>query len=154
MFVIIIWPFIGHFSINVYICKTKDEFTMINSDKFAERLKLILDFYQLSASGVAEKIEVQKSSISHLRSGRNKPSLDFVMKVVKNFEEVELYWLHNGKGKFPNTQVNSGENLNRLKLSEEIVKSKSFEPLGSNSVKEIERIVVFYKDGTFKNYLP
>ena len=57
-----------------------------------------MDYYNESASSFAEKIGVQRSSISHILSGRNKPSLDFVLKVLSSFPEVELYWLLNGKG--------------------------------------------------------
>lgn len=74
---------------------------MINSEAFAKRLEEILKYYDLSASSFAEKIDVGRASISHILSGRNKPSLDFVMKIVKEFSEVELYWLINGKGQFP-----------------------------------------------------
>ena len=61
---------------------------MINNSEFAERLTSIMKSYQLSASAFADKIQVPRSSISHLLSGRNKPSLDFVLKVVKEFDEV------------------------------------------------------------------
>ncbi|MDX1719117.1 MAG: helix-turn-helix transcriptional regulator, partial [Salegentibacter mishustinae] len=74
---------------------------MVNTEDFSKRLHRILEFYELSAAGFADKIEVGRSSISHILSGRNKPSLDFVMKIVKSFPEVELYWLLNGKGSFP-----------------------------------------------------
>ena len=74
---------------------------MINNVEFADRLKHVMEYYQLSASAFADRIQVQRSSISHLLSGRNKPSLDFVLRVIKEFEEVELYWLLNGKGTFP-----------------------------------------------------
>ena len=78
---------------------------MVNVEKFAERLNIIMDFYELSAALFAEKIEVQRSSISHILSGRNKPSLDFVLKILKEFPEVELYWLLNGVGDFPNEVI-------------------------------------------------
>ena len=58
---------------------------MINDSEFSKRLKLVMEYYQLSASAFADKIGVQRSSISHLLSGRNKPSLDFVLKVIKEF---------------------------------------------------------------------
>ncbi len=76
---------------------------MVNNLDFAKRLKAVLEYYHLSASAFATKIGVQRSSISHLLSGRNRPSLDFVLKVLDVFEEVELYWLLNGKGTFPKT---------------------------------------------------
>lgn len=120
---------------------------MINNTEFADRLRRIMDYYQLSASGFAERIQVQRSSISHLLSGRNKPSLDFVMRVVKEFEEVELYWLLNGKGAFPN--ASDVQEAPTTKTSHEV---KSPPPI--DGPKKIERIVVFYTDGSFKAYLP
>lgn len=129
---------------------------MINSDAFANRLKKIMEYYQLSSSAFAERIRVQRSSISHLLSGRNKPSLDFVLKVTKEFNEVELYWLLNGKGNFPSVSSPISESIDSENNS--IVKkndlSKSFKPsqLSSNN-KNIDRIVIFYSDGTFSEYL-
>ena len=85
---------------------------MINSENFTKRLQQIIDFYSLSASSFADKIGVQRSSISHILSGRNRPSLDFVMKTLASFPEVDLYWLLNGKGKFPKTIEDEPENNN------------------------------------------
>ena len=71
---------------------------MINSEDFAKRLEKVIDFYSETASSFAEKIGVQRSSISHILSGRNKPSLDFVLKILSVYPEVELHWILNGKG--------------------------------------------------------
>ena len=136
---------------------------MINNSEFAERLRRIMDYYQVSASSFADRIQVQRSSISHLLSGRNKPSLDFVMRVVKEFDEVELYWLLNGKGTFPSTdtpaveatpptvQESKPQESNPQELRRQELQSQA---KSSSSEKSIERIVVFFKDGTFKAYLP
>lgn len=122
---------------------------MINSVKFTERLQKVIDFYGETASSFAEKIGVQRSSISHILSGRNKPSLDFVMKVLHSYPEVELYWLLNGKGDFPSeSKLSKSENPNLTKPNHEIKTSKR------ESDSEIEKIVVFYRDGTFKSYKP
>ena len=111
--------------------------------------------YQLSASAFADKIQVPRSSISHLLSGRNKPSLDFVLKVVKEFDEVELYWLLNGKGTFPKSNTSSP--ALKQALPETLVKSKPVTDLPQNESmvpsKKIERIVMFFDDGTFKEYI-
>ena len=64
---------------------------MINNREFTNRLQKIIDFNDETASSFAEKIGVQRSSISHILSGRNKPSLDFVMKVLHTYPDVELY---------------------------------------------------------------
>lgn len=82
---------------------------MINTDDFVKRLETIFEYYSLTASSFADKINVQRSCISHLLSGRNKPSLDFILKVMENFPEVELLWLLNGKGNFPKSENQNSE---------------------------------------------
>jgi transcriptional regulator with XRE-family HTH domain len=74
---------------------------MVNIDDFVKRLESLLEYYNLNASSFADKIGVQRSSLSHLLSGRNKPSLDFILKILEVFPEVDLYWILNGKGTFP-----------------------------------------------------
>ena len=119
---------------------------MIHNLDFANRLNKVMDYYQLSAAAFADKINVQRSSISHLLSGRNKPSLDFVLKVLDEFKEVELYWLLNGKGNFPKKEDATTTTP---------LKSDSAQILAQNSsTKEIDSIIIFYNDGTFKNYVP
>ena len=129
---------------------------MVNIEKFAERLKIVMDHYELSAALFAEKIEVQRSSISHILSKRNKPSLEFVLKVLNVFPEVELFWLLNGVGQFPK-KIERPTPTPSLPISA-INKELSTQTGKSNVVKKnselIERIVVFYSDGTFKNYIP
>ena len=58
---------------------------MINTEDFIKRLQKVIDYYGESASSFAEKIGVQRSSISHILSGRNKPSLDFILKSISLF---------------------------------------------------------------------
>lgn len=135
---------------------------MVNTEKFAARLNKILDYYDLSAAAFADKIDVGRSSISHILSGRNKPSLEFVMKVVKNFPEVELYWLLNGKGKFPaDSEIPSGISSETEKRQTSPLRFSAIEknqppenipaslPSVSSSGKQIQKIVIFYTDGSF-----
>ncbi|RKE95287.1 helix-turn-helix domain-containing protein [Ichthyenterobacterium magnum] len=123
---------------------------MINTQNFAKRLQKVIDFYGETASSFSEKIGVQRSSISHILSGRNKPSLDFVMKVLASFPEVELYWLLNGKGHFPTQEKKEIEKtITKPKFAQEI-EIKPSAALSNN--KSIERIVIFYKDGSFKSF--
>ncbi|MGV4530042.1 helix-turn-helix transcriptional regulator [Ornithobacterium rhinotracheale] len=53
----------------------------------------ILEVYNLNAAEFAEKIDVQRSSISHILSGRNNPSLDFLLKVKEKFPELRWEYL-------------------------------------------------------------
>lgn len=133
---------------------------MVNSEAFAKRLEQLFTYYDLNASSFAEKIEVGRASISHLLSGRNKPSLDFVLKVVQTFPEVELYWLLNGKGKFPkeNTTAQPAptstlppvENLNPS--NDETPKKAEVENQSLIKGKKIKQIVLLYTDGTFETF--
>jgi len=112
---------------------------MVNNVDFIKRLQKVLLHHQLSAANFADLIAVQRSSISHILSGRNKPSLDFVLKVTSKFTDVDLYWLLHGKGSFP-------------------AKDTAHSPAPTNTVtentfsKKIQRIVVFYEDGSFQEY--
>ena len=124
---------------------------MINSEDFAKRLEKVIDFYSETASSFAEKIGVQRSSISHILSGRNKQSLDFVLKILSVYPEVELYWILNGKGEFPS--VPKSEIIQPTPISQisETVLPKEISSKKSTN-KTIERIVIFYSDGTFKSF--
>ena len=118
---------------------------MVNSAEFINRLKEVMDYHHLSATLFAEKIAVQRSSISHILSGRNKPSLDFILKITNTFKDVDIYWLLNGKGSFPKEDTKNNNTPTTL-FSQEKEVDLSKQP------KSIQRIVVFYTDGTFEEY--
>ncbi|THD30821.1 helix-turn-helix transcriptional regulator [uncultured Flavobacterium sp.] len=126
---------------------------MVNTEDFIKRLEKILDYYNLTASSFADKIGVQRSSISHLLSGRNKPSLDFILKILDVFPEIDLYWILNGKGSFPknNEEDNAAPTLSDTD-EKQPVNFKKEETIIKNDT--IERIVIFYKNGAFKEYRP
>ncbi|MDA8971301.1 helix-turn-helix transcriptional regulator [Flavobacteriaceae bacterium] len=131
---------------------------MVNTSNFSKRLQKILDFYGVTATLFSEKIAFNRSTISHLLSGRNKPSLEFVMKVLQTYPEVDLYWLLYGKGSFPtplnkvNTQIKATNKQNTLPGVE--AENSVFEnmALKNSNTSAIERIILCYKDGTFKQY--
>ncbi|CAM4157180.1 helix-turn-helix transcriptional regulator [Flavobacterium antarcticum] len=152
---------------------------MLNTEDFIKRLEFIMDHYSLSASSFADKIGVQRSSISHLLSGRNKPSLDFVMKILDLFPELNLYWFLDGKGSYlknDSEQISVEEAQNTptpifeevKKEEESAMKVENAEELKSDnppssyanllnqnsSTKQIDTIVFFYNDGTFYDYKP
>ncbi|RKT00782.1 helix-turn-helix transcriptional regulator [Flavobacterium sp. 123] len=151
---------------------------MVNIEDFIKRLEIMLDYYNLSASSFADKIGVQRSSLSHLLSGRNKPSLDFILKILAVFPDVDLYWILNGKGSFPKNEdnpTNDNEELLKAKiptpsivemipenLFSEITNLPNIDSKETKSIStpkspyssEVEKIVFFYKNGTFKVFNP
>ena len=66
---------------------------MLNTDAFLRRLEQLMENQQLNAAAFAEKIGVQRSSVSHILSRRNKPSLEFILKVQAEFAEADFDWL-------------------------------------------------------------
>lgn len=68
--------------------------TMVN------RINEILKRYNLSAAKFADKLGVPRSTISHILSERNKPSLEFIQKVLTQYPEISTTWLIKGEGSF------------------------------------------------------
>ena len=131
---------------------------MVNTEEFTNRLNKIMGYYDLSAASFADKIDVGRSSISHLLSGRNKPSLDFVMKIVQAFPEVELYWLLNGKGNFPRKETPANQAPpsvpNSAPSKSDLFSEPEQETVGDKETpkKKIEKVIIFYSDGSFAAY--
>lgn len=123
------------------------------------RIQTVIDHFELSVSAFADEIGVQRSSISHLLNGRNKPSLDFVMKLVNTYPEVDLYWLLKGEGSFPKKVSDEIKNENtgttegfKERASEDVKMNGS--DIGQHLDRDTEpyKIVFFYSDGTFRTF--
>lgn len=66
--------------------------------EFNDRITKVIEYTELTPAEFAEEIGVQRSSISHILSGRNKPSLDFISKIKMKFPKLEWEWLITGEG--------------------------------------------------------
>jgi transcriptional regulator with XRE-family HTH domain len=64
-----------------------------------QRLQLFLQMEQLSQSQFADKMGIQRSGVTHLLSGRNKPSFEFITRMLQAFPTLNAEWLILGKGK-------------------------------------------------------
>ena len=113
---------------------------MLNINEFLGRLEELMKNHQLNAAAFAEKIGVQRSSVSHILSRRNKPSLEFIFKIQSQFEEVDFDWLLLG---VQNKISLTDQDLNNL----DSIKS-------NNDEIEVTQIIQTYKDGSFRVYLP
>lgn len=118
-----------------------------------ERIEKIMEMEQLSASKFADAIGVQRSSISHILSGRNKPSLELINKILDQFQQVNADWLLLGKGEMVN-----GETLDLPQNSRyEFQSGQTGTPDLDNPSSELPKpvkIVVFYSDNTFEEFRP
>lgn len=173
-----------------------------------ERIRELLKARQLSPTQFADTIGVGRPVVSHILSGRNKPSLEVVQKIIASFPDLALPWLLNGEGAMwasatpaPTTTIEAPLEAGNLPATERTRKKASVPsqqtapkpqpakeitpeaplaatpPVSSpappaladlppaatsplslgallNPDKEIRRIVIFYRDGTFADYQP
>jgi transcriptional regulator with XRE-family HTH domain len=91
-----------------------------------ERIKKLMETKNLSSTQFSDEIGIQRSSLSHILSGRNNPSLDFMLKIKSRFPEINLDWLLLGSG----TMVEE-------KLAEKEIKQELVEEPGQKILPEI-----------------
>ena len=91
------------------------------------RLKYWMESEALKSSELADIIGVNRATISHILSGRNKPSIDFLQKLLNNYPELNVNWLITGIG-FMQTKKQENQVL---------------------VTKKIGKVVVFYDDNSF-----
>ena len=111
-----------------------------------ERIIALMDYFHMTPGQFADRISVQRSSISHLLSGRNKPSLEFIQKVLRQFPEINSDWLILG----------NGEMINMHQESEKRADQKHAEENKGNTVPaknpSLDSVILCYSDGTFRSY--
>ncbi|MCB9190570.1 MAG: helix-turn-helix transcriptional regulator [Flavobacteriales bacterium] len=112
-------------------------------EAITERLKKIMEDNELSSSQMADRIGVQRSAISHILSGRNKPSLDFILKVLESFSDISSEWLLRGQ----KAEVSSGQNQSK-NGGEESVEIQG----QKTSRKTVEKVLILYTDKTVEEY--
>tara|TARA_B100001769_G_C22009785_1_gene542659 strand:+ start:440 stop:829 length:390 start_codon:yes stop_codon:yes gene_type:complete len=125
---------------------------MLNYKEITKRIENLIQSNNLTASGFAEKIGVQRSSISHIISGRNKPSLEFLIKITEVFPETSLSELVYGTiSNLPSHSIdeNSLNSLNDSKTDDSQLEMKLDD---SQTQKTEKSLVMLYSDGTFEKY--
>jgi transcriptional regulator with XRE-family HTH domain len=126
-----------------------------------QRLQQILSKEQLTPVRFAELVGVQRSSVSHILSGRNNPSLDFIQKILLTFPQISSDWLINGIGEIyrdhaSGKQIRTPELFGQANEEVKVPYQTMDRPESPESMppSEIDRIVVFYRDRTFSEYKP
>lgn len=131
-------------NLHIYICNME----------VRDRIKMIIESQRLTAGAFADKIGVQRSNVSHVLGGRNKPSFEFLEKLLQAFPRVSAQWLLTGK------QVPDGVELPVLEIIKKeenkvVAKETQIEQTKlSNQSKKIIKTLVFYDDFTFDVFLP
>lgn len=167
----------------IHMCKTP-KFTHVTLILFTfvyllilmkEQILSIIKNEGLSASKLAEITGVQPSSVSHILNGRNKPSYDFILKILENFKNINAEWLLTGNGNMykheenlfsKNSEADNNVDSKRHivdnhgdlynKGNEDVISVNNNKSISSNvtNVNSIEKILILYKDGSFSQYIP
>ncbi len=146
-----------------------------------DKIKQILIERNFTPSYFADEIGVQRSSISHILSGRNRPSFDIIQKIIRRFPELGYEWIME-----EDTQYTQPQSANRYTSPASpttgSVKTQDFSDSRSlaantngsfrntrqeiqaddtmsstsdlSTIRKIERILMFYDDGSFREYKP
>lgn len=118
-----------------------------------DRIRMVIDSHKLNAGAFADKIGVQRSNVSHVLSGRNKPSFEFIEKLLIAFPRVSAQWLLTGKHVPNGVELLSGqEPIMQNTIQKEYDQVKKVEEV--NTSKKVIKTLVFYADFTFDVFLP
>ena len=105
-----------------------------------DRIQKVLTNSGLSASEFSKRLDIQRSRLSHILSGRNNPSLDIIKKINNNFPDYTLEWLIKGDKKpLPYSKTVSHEK----EIEKKHIKS---------TIKKINKVILFYDDETFETF--
>ncbi|GAA4409823.1 helix-turn-helix transcriptional regulator [Nibrella viscosa] len=144
-----------------------------------DKIKQILIDKNLSPSYFADEIGVQRSSISHILSGRNRPSFDIIQKIIRRFPDLGYDWILEDDSQtsinLPNITAKSAirrdetvaSPYRETSMSATVPRQRRVDNNATNSQpqatsepdnlkreKKIERILIFYTDGTFREFSP
>ena len=116
----------------------------MNKKNILNRIKKIISDNNLSNSEFAEKIGIPKSSVSHLLSERNNPSLDLIIKISEIFEDIYTDYLIFG---YESNKEIPSEPLNNL--FDNINKESSKDSV-KDSNNTIKSIILIYENNKFE----
>ncbi|WP_251619961.1 helix-turn-helix domain-containing protein [Odoribacter lunatus] len=127
-----------------------------------DRLNQLIEEKGLTATKFATLIDANPSAISHLLKGRNKPGYDLLVNIAKAFPDISMDWLLTGNGEMYQTkkkdkdstikkEYNEPQQPYKQIVSPPIIQQQSHASI--NSGKELKRIVLFFSDGSFEDYL-
>lgn len=147
-------------------------FVNIKFTTMKDRLLQFLTMEQLSPSRLSEIIGIQRSGLSHILSGRNKPGFDFIQKMLLKFPSINAEWLITGKGKMYKEQPTplpdikkeiefSDKSPENTLFSQEIQFPKPSEKFvnekilsNDDKIRTVKKMLFIYTDNTFVEYSP
>ena len=130
------------------------------------RLQQFLQAENMSPSRFADQIGIQRSGVSHILSGRNKPGFDFIEKMLLAYPSLNAEWLITGKGKMYKEAKSASlfsteaepEPVPAFDEHKDIVDEKTspeeYYDSSSEVTHKLVKVLLFYSDNTFSAYSP
>lgn len=132
------------------------------------RLMEFLKVHNMTSTRLADEIGVQRSSISHILSGRNKPSYDFIYKFLQYYKDINPKWLILGEGSMyaneKQTSLSFEQQPEQSPSREDAVQNEASGDDRASDSREVKpqpvespfvkKIVIFYSDNRFEEYTP
>ena len=129
-----------------------------------DRIKQYMDYKNISAGELASLLDVQRSNISHILNGRNKPGAAFIEKLLLSFPDLNARWLLTGVGEMVETKrtivKESEPEVQEKPKIQEKQKEKTIPPQQVKQEEhqvqrvdqQVNRVVLLFGDGTFIDY--
>ena len=130
-----------------------------------QRLEQFLEAESISKAQFADSIKVARAGISHIMSGRNNPSYEFIVNTMEAYPRLNIEWLLTGKGSMYKSDAASDDGFDLFsspfeeqpkmpdipvtRPKAEVVTNPLIE---SRSEKKTKRVVLFYNDGTYEEF--
>jgi len=135
-----------------------------------EKLRILMQSENLTASRLAEILEVKPAAISHILSGRNKPSFELLCKIVNRFPQINPYWLLGDAEEMRSPNVAISTDANQAPTSgtlfdmqdgqseksdnSDISQNPQTSEISHTSRSDIEKIIIIYRDNSFEELRP
>lgn len=131
-----------------------------------ERLIEIMKYQGLNAKQFSLELGVSAGTISNIMSGRNKPSLELLQNIAAHYPHIQSSWLFMGEGDMyqagyePIQSVEAPDLFSAMDTStgaharsvNDLTQTKTKKTLPEIPISQrtVQKILIFYTDGTFE----
>ena len=124
---------------------------MIRHSEIINRVKKIISANGLTSSSFADKIGVPRSSISHVLSGRNNPSLDLIIKILQSFDGISANYLLSGDVLTPIQPItDKDQEYNNMTLFPELDLKKETKEEIKIDEDLVKSVILVYENNKFE----
>lgn len=132
-----------------------------------KKLRILMQSEKLTASKLADILEIKPAAVSHILSGRNKPGYELICKIVNRFPQINPYWLLGDSQEMlnENAQIPTSDKMEPVEGSLFDIEENRSEVLAAPQPSEqatmpplsradIEKVIIVYHDKTFEELRP